>query len=121
MNFENNLLKRAENAEKIISEYMPVPGKFDGAIVEAMNYSVMTGGKRLRPVLMESFYRLFGGVSDVVKPCMAAMEMLHSYTLVHDDLPALDNDDMLLELWFGRRRCTYTDSYSYPQTGRETF
>ena len=93
MNFENNLLKRAENAENIIKEYMPVPGCYDGAIIEAMNYSVMAGGKRLRPVLIEVVYRLFGGKDDVVKPCMAAMEMLHSYTLVHDDLPAIDNDD----------------------------
>lgn len=93
MNFENKLKNSAQYAEDIIKEYMPVAGLYDREIIEAMNYSVMAGGKRLRPVLMNSVYRLMGGKEQVVKPCMAAMEMLHSYTLVHDDLPALDNDD----------------------------
>ena len=58
-----------------------------------MNYSVLAGGKRLRPMLMEETYRFFGGTRDVVKPFMAAIEMIHTYSLVHDDLPAMDNDE----------------------------
>ena len=93
MNFKEELAKRTEEAERIIVEYLPLAGDYDKEIIEAMNYSVSAGGKRLRPVLMMSAYRLFGGDGVSVKPFMAAMEMLHTYSLVHDDLPALDNDD----------------------------
>ena len=58
-----------------------------------MNYSVLAGGKRLRPMLMQETYRLFGGRSEVIEPFMAAIEMIHTYSLVHDDLPAMDNDE----------------------------
>ena len=58
-----------------------------------MNYSVLAGGKRLRPILMEESFRLFGGNSAIVEPFMAALEMIHNYSLVHDDLPAMDNDE----------------------------
>lgn len=61
--------------------------------MEAMNYSVLAGGKRLRPMLMAETYRLFGGSGKVVEPFMAAIEMIHTYSLVHDDLPAMDNDE----------------------------
>ena len=60
--------------------------------MEAMNYSVRAGGKRLRPILMLETYRLFGGEGNEIEPFMAAMEMIHTYSLVHDDLPAMDND-----------------------------
>ena len=62
-------------------------------VIEAMNYSVRVGGKRLRPMLMQETYRLFGGEEKVIEPFMAAMEMIHTYSLVHDDLPAMDNDE----------------------------
>ena len=58
-----------------------------------MNYSFLAGGKRLRPMLMQETYRLFGGSSDIIEPFMAAIEMIHTYSLIHDDLPAMDNDD----------------------------
>ena len=61
--------------------------------MEAMNYSILAGGKRLRPMLMLETYRLFGGKSKVIEPFMAAIEMIHTYSLVHDDLPAMDNDE----------------------------
>lgn len=57
-----------------------------------MNYSFLAGGKRLRPMLMLETYRLFGGKGKVIEPFMAAIEMIHTYSLVHDDLPAMDND-----------------------------
>ena len=58
-----------------------------------MNYSVTAGGKRLRPLLMQETYRMFGGEGREVEPFMAAMAMIHTYSLVHDDLPAMDNDE----------------------------
>lgn len=61
--------------------------------MEAMEYSLMAGGKRLRPMLMRETYLLFGGEGNLVEPFMAAMEMIHTYSLVHDDLPAMDNDE----------------------------
>jgi len=63
-----------------------------GMIFDAMEYSVTAGGKRLRPILMNETYIMFGGKSDVIEPFMAAIEMIHTYSLVHDDLPAMDND-----------------------------
>ena len=62
-------------------------------MAQAMNYSMLAGGKRLRPMLMQETYRLFGGEGKVVEPFMAGMEMIHTHSLIHDDLPALDNDD----------------------------
>ena len=61
--------------------------------MEAMEYSLMAGGKRLRPMLMWETYRMFSGTSEAIYPFMAAMEMIHTYSLVHDDLPAMDNDE----------------------------
>ena len=58
-----------------------------------MEYSLMAGGKRLRPMLMAETFRLFGGTGNVIRPFMAAIEMIHTYSLVHDDLPAMDNDE----------------------------
>lgn len=61
--------------------------------MEAMEYSLMAGGKRLRPMLMLESFHLFGGSGQVIEPFLAAIEMIHTYSLVHDDLPAMDNDD----------------------------
>ena len=62
-------------------------------MAQAMNYSMLAGGKRLRPLLMEETYRLFGGEEKVIEPFMVGMEMIHTHSLIHDDLPAIDNDD----------------------------
>ena len=61
--------------------------------MDAMSYSMLAGGKRLRPMLMQETYRMFGGTDRVIEPFMAAIEMIHTYSLVHDDLPAMDNDE----------------------------
>ena len=61
--------------------------------MEAMEYSLMAGGKRLRPMLLAETFQMFGGTSKIVRPFMAAIEMIHTYSLVHDDLPAMDDDD----------------------------
>ncbi|MBO5371996.1 MAG: polyprenyl synthetase family protein [Lachnospiraceae bacterium] len=84
---------RIENIESIIKKYLPEESGYQKTIFEAMNYSVLAGGKRLRPMLMLETYRLFGGESAVIEPFMAAIEMIHTYSLVHDDLPAMDNDE----------------------------
>lgn len=96
MNFDQELENKIKEIEQIIKEYLPqcFSGKTDWAktITEAINYSVNAGGKRLRPLLMVETYRLFGGTNKVIEPFMAAIEMIHTYSLVHDDLPAMDND-----------------------------
>ncbi|GFI22793.1 farnesyl diphosphate synthase [Lachnospiraceae bacterium] len=96
MNFEQKLEVKVKETERIIKEYLPQCCSEETCwaktVIEAMNYSVNVGGKRLRPILMSETYRLFGGIDNVVEPFMAAIEMIHTYSLVHDDLPAMDND-----------------------------
>jgi len=93
MNIKSELNTRVEEIDKIIAEYLPAEEDYQKTIMEAMNYSILAGGKRIRPMLMLESYRLFGGESKVVEPFMAAIEMIHTYSLVHDDLPAMDNDE----------------------------
>ena len=93
MNFNEELKKRTEEAERVIRKYLPEESGFAKTMAEAMNYSMTAGGKRLRPMLMQETYRLFGGEGKEIEPFMAAMEMIHTYSLVHDDLPAMDNDE----------------------------
>lgn len=92
MNIKNELLVRAESAEDVVCRFLPDVEGHQGMIFDAMEYSVTAGGKRLRPILMNETYIMFGGKSDVIEPFMAAIEMIHTYSLVHDDLPAMDND-----------------------------
>lgn len=93
MNFKEEMEERVSKIEQILQKYLPKEEGFQKNIVSAMNYSVMVGGKRIRPILMMETYHLFGGKSEVIEPFMAAMEMIHTYSLVHDDLPAMDNDE----------------------------
>ena len=93
MNFKEDRDKKVHEIEAILGKYLPKQEGYQKQIMEAMEYSLMAGGKRLRPMLMQETYRLFGGESDLVEPFMAAIEMIHTYSLVHDDLPAMDNDD----------------------------
>ncbi len=90
---EQELSKRQAEAERILSDYLPQAGEErQKTVLEAMSYSVLAGGKRLRPVMMLESYRLFGGTEKLIEPFAAALEMIHTYSLVHDDLPAMDND-----------------------------
>ncbi len=91
-NIRKELLLRASEAERIIYKYLPKAENYQKTVIEAMNYSVKAGGKRLRPILMWETYKLFGGRSIAIYPFMAAIEFIHTYSLVHDDLPAMDND-----------------------------
>ena len=93
MDMKSEINLRAEAIEAILKKYLPEEEGYQKQIMEAMNYSILAGGKRLRPMLMQETYRLFGGQSEVIEPFMAAMEMIHTYSLVHDDLPAMDNDE----------------------------
>ena len=93
MNFSGEMKQKVNEIEEILDEYLPAAEGYQKQIMEAMAYSVTAGGKRLRPMLMQETFRLFGGEGKVVEPFMAALEMIHTYSLVHDDLPAMDNDE----------------------------
>jgi len=91
--FQMELEERIRQTEAVIEKYLPAAEGYQQTVIRAMNYSIQAGGKRLRPILMRETYRLFGGRSEVIEPFMAAIEMIHTYSLVHDDLPAMDNDE----------------------------
>jgi geranylgeranyl diphosphate synthase type II len=93
MNFKETYQRKVEAIESVLRVYLPKPEGYQAVIMEAMEYSLMAGGKRLRPMLMQETYGLLGGNSQAIEPFMAAIEMIHTYSLVHDDLPAMDNDD----------------------------
>lgn len=93
MNFKEEQDNRVKEIEKVLAKYLPKPAGYQKVIMEAMAYSVTAGGKRLRPMLMKETFAMFGGEGAVVEPFMAAIEMIHTYSLVHDDLPAMDNDE----------------------------
>ena len=97
MNIREELGERAKHVEDILVSYLPQEKYLQNTIFEAMNYSLLAGGKRIRPILMEEAYLMFAKAKGVstqgIKSFMAAMEMIHTYSLVHDDLPAMDNDE----------------------------
>lgn len=91
--FEQMRKEKIAHIEEVLVKYLPREEGYAAKVMEAMNYSVLAGGKRLRPMLMEETYRMFGGKEEVIEPFMAAQEMIHTYSLVHDDLPCMDNDE----------------------------
>lgn len=99
MNISIELTERAKRFHSIMDNYLPKEEGLQKTIYEAMNYSLLAGGKRLRPILMEETYRMYAASGEsengraVIESFMAAMEMIHTYSLVHDDLPAMDNDE----------------------------
>ena len=93
MNFDEELKQKTGEVEKILAAYLPKPGGFQSKVLEAMEYAVSAGGKRLRPLLMSETAALFGEAGESLSCFMAAIEFIHTYSLIHDDLPALDNDD----------------------------
>lgn len=93
MNFKEELQTRVDEIEQLLADSLPKEEGWQKTVIEAMNYSVTAGGKRLRPMLMKETYKLFGGTGKEIEPFMAAIEMIHTYSLVHDDLPAMDNDE----------------------------
>lgn len=93
MTIEQKIAERAGQINTILGKYLPKEEGYQKKLFEAMNYSVLAGGKRLRPMLMQETFRMFGGTGEVIEPFMAALEWIHTYSLVHDDLPAMDNDE----------------------------
>lgn len=93
MNFQDELIKRTKEIENVIRQYLPEEEGFAMTMAQAMNYSMLAGGKRLRPMLLKETYCLFGGEGRAAEPFIAAIEMIHTHSLIHDDLPAIDNDD----------------------------
>ena len=91
--FQVQMEQRVRKIEAMLMEYLPRQRGYQSVIMEAMSYSLLAGGKRLRPMLMKETYRLYNGTSGALCPFMAAIEMIHTYSLVHDDLPAMDNDE----------------------------
>ncbi len=87
------LREKTGEIEELLGSFLPAEEGYQKTVLEAMNYSLMAGGKRLRPMLMQETYRMFGGCGQVIRPFMAAIEMIHTYSLVHDDLPAMDDDE----------------------------
>lgn len=92
MSFKEQLGRRVDHIEEVLTGFLPKETGYQKTVLEAMDYSVTAGGKRLRPMIMEECFKLFGGEGEIVYPFMAALEMIHNYSLVHDDLPAMDND-----------------------------
>ena len=94
MNFKEELKNRTAEAERVTMALLPKVSGHASTVMDAMCYSVGAGGKRLRPVMMQAAYELCGGSGRVVEYFMAALEMIHNYSLVHDDLPEMDNDEL---------------------------
>ncbi len=90
MTFQTIFEKKIQEIDNKLPAYLPPAG--EGTLQEAMSYSLMAGGKRLRPLFMMETFHLLGGKGDGVWPFMAALEMIHTFSLVHDDLPCMDND-----------------------------
>lgn len=94
MSFDEKIRSQVHYIENVIAKFLPEEEGYQKTVFEAMNYAVNAGGKRIRPMLMSQCAQLFGGANDrLLEPFMAAIEMIHTYSLIHDDLPALDNDD----------------------------
>lgn len=91
---KNKLKERIEFIDKSLNEFLPDDNNLQSIVYDSMRYSVFAGGKRLRPILMLETARMFGADWDTVKEFACALEMIHTYSLIHDDLPAMDNDDL---------------------------
>ena len=92
--FKEDFKKAVAETEAIVYSYLPAEEGHQKTIFEAMNYSMQAGGKRLRPLLMHEVYKMFGGTGKEIEPFMAAIEMIHTSSLIHDDLPCMDNDEL---------------------------
>lgn len=93
MDFKEEFNKKAAVVNEALEGFMPSPDAYPPLIHRAMRYSVLGGGKRLRPVLLLAAAEMAGGRTRDVMPAACAVELIHSYSLIHDDLPLMDNDD----------------------------
>ncbi len=94
MNIQNYLAEWKKKIDEKLEYFLPSEDTYPKSLSRAMRYTVLAGGKRIRPILLITTYRLCGGRNlDKVFPIACALEFIHSYSLIHDDLPAIDNDD----------------------------
>lgn len=93
MELQKEIDVRLKEIEEIIDGFLPEEKGYNATVIKAMNYSIKSGGKRIRPMLMQETFKLFGGTTFAIEYFMAAIEMIHTYSLVHDDLPCMDNDE----------------------------
>lgn len=93
MDFKSDIQARIEEIEAALQTYIPKQEAFPPVIFEAMGYSLFAGGKRLRPMMVLAACEAVGGNKEMAMPFACALEMIHTYSLIHDDLPAMDNDD----------------------------
>ncbi|MDO9516134.1 MAG: polyprenyl synthetase family protein, partial [Syntrophales bacterium] len=93
ISLEEYLETRKEVVDRALGRYLPAQGGLSSEICEAMRYTLFAGGKRLRPVLCMASAEAVGGSAQTVLPVACAIEMIQTYSLIHDDLPAMDNDD----------------------------
>lgn len=93
MNFNEEMTEKTRQIEEMIKLHLPKEEGYQRTVTEAMNYAVLGGGKRLRPMLMTETAAVFGGAGGSLAYFMMALECIHTYSLVHDDLPVMDNDE----------------------------
>lgn len=93
MDLKQELKERCAYIEAALEKAIPAPQEFPPVIYDAMGYSLMAGGKRLRPIMVLAACEAVGGKKEEALPFACALEMIHTYSLIHDDLPAMDNDD----------------------------
>jgi len=93
MNLKNYLVARQKKIDRALDRYLPKENAKPATIHKAMRYSLFAGGKRLRPILCLAAAETCGGKIDGALPLSCALECIHTYSLVHDDLPSMDNDD----------------------------
>lgn len=94
MNLKTYINNNKSYIEAVLKTYMPEDEDFVQVVYDAMGYSLMAGGKRLRPMILLEVYKLFADQVTTIHGFIAAIEMIHTYSLIHDDLPAMDNDDL---------------------------
>ena len=99
MIFHEMMEQKTQACSQVLDSFLPDPGQISGSdrlaatVMDAMRYSTLAGGKRLRPMFIMETCAMYGGRQELAEPFMAALEMIHTYSLIHDDLPAMDNDD----------------------------
>ncbi|TEU01345.1 MAG: polyprenyl synthetase family protein [Candidatus Stahlbacteria bacterium] len=94
MNIQKYLAEWKKKIDEKLLEYLPSEDTYPPTLSKAMRYTVLAGGKRIRPILLITIYQLCGGKDlNKIFPVACALEFIHSYSLIHDDLPAIDNDD----------------------------
>ena len=94
MDLESYLKQQVARVDSALEKFLPDEERMPQQLHQAMRYSIFAGGKRIRPILLLAACDAVGGQSEKALPAACAMEMIHTYSLIHDDLPAMDNDDL---------------------------